>query len=126
MDNIKRKSKKDKSRVKSKRKRSKLSPELKQKIKNIINIRINSTKGSNRIKTSRRAIPKKLPRDVASSSDDSKRDLQQLVPNYSGLGRVPQIIQYQSPNENRVNDIIELYQRLGDRPRITTTTDVSR
>ena len=126
MDNIKRKKKDKKSRVKSKRKRrSKLSPELKQKIKNIINIRINggTTKGSGRIKTSRRAIPKKLPRDVASSSDDSKKDLQQLVTNYSGLSRVPQVIQYQSLNEGRVNDIIERYQRLGDRPRITNGED---
>lgn len=124
MDNIKRKKKDNKKdRSKSKRKRSKLSPELKQKIKNIINIRINggTTKGSNRIKTSRKAIPKRLSRDVA-SSDDSKRNLQQLVTNYSGLGRVPQVIQYQSLNEGRINDIIEKYQRL-DRLPITNGED---
>ena len=122
MDNKIKRKKKDKSQSKSKRrKRSRLSPELKQKIKNIINIRINGTKGSNRIKTSRRAIPKRLPRDVASSSDDLKRDLQQLSNNYN-VSRIPQVIQYhQSPN-----DIIELYQRLGDRARLTNGENINQ
>jgi hypothetical protein len=97
-----------------KKTKSKLSQSQKQIINNIIKIQTEKPK-KKRVRT--KPKPKIKPREVYTSDDVSRYP--PSVPNYSGLARTAGLLQYQSLNESRIEDIIERYNRLGNRPRLT-------